>query len=359
MPARTPVSASEDATRRMTIRPGGSTTPDGAELAVIVVSHNSARWLAPCLSSVFASAGSLHLDVVVVDSGSTDDTVQLIQRDFPEVRVLTCENRGFAAANNRGLEVVDAEWVLFLNPDTGILSGTFEELVTLLRTRPTTGLAGVRQVDEHGVLDPTMRRFPNAARSLSISLGAERLPINASWLGERVLDRMLYEQETPCDWTSGSFMLARKAAVDGVGGMDERFFLYCEETDFCLRLRRAGWGVLHLPQMTIFHQSSTNVSDALNRQMAFARRQYMAKHFSRAHRAAGTAALALGYAIRSVSPGRGEGPPPTCLGTLGACDAPRARAASVQRVDAHVTAATALSADAPRPQSDYARKAVR
>ena len=167
------------------------------DLAVIIVSHNSAGWLAPCLSSVYAKSGDLDLDVVVVDSGSTDDTVDLVRREFPDVRVLATENRGFAAANNRGLEIVDAEWVLFLNPDTEILSGTLEELVSLLRARPTVGLAGVRQIDENGVMDPTMRRFPNAVRSLSVSLGAERLPFHASWLGERVLDARALRPRDP------------------------------------------------------------------------------------------------------------------------------------------------------------------
>jgi len=275
-------------------------------LSVIIVSHNSARWLAACLSSVYARSGNVDVDVVVVDSGSSDDTVEFVGREFPDVRVVTTENRGFASANNRGLEDADAEWVLFLNPDTRILSGTLEELVSLLRARPTVGLAGVRQIDENGVMDPTMRRFPNAVRSLSVSLGAERLPFHASWLGERELDGTLYDRETTCDWTVGSFMLARKAAIDDVGDMDERFFLYCEETDFCLRLRQAGWEVVHFPQMTILHQSSTTASDErLSRQMAFARRQYMGKHFGRAHRLAGTLALGIGYAIRSIAPGRG------------------------------------------------------
>jgi GT2 family glycosyltransferase len=274
-------------------------------LAVIVVSHNSARWLESCLSSVFARAGSVDLGVVVVDSGSTDDTVELVERRFPEVRVVRTENRGFAAANNRGLAVVDAEWVLFLNPDTRILSGTLEEIIELLRARTGVGLAGVRQVDENGVLDPTMRRFPNAARALFTSIGAERLPLVGSWLGERVLDAELYDHEMACDWTSGSFMLARMTAIAEVGAMDERFFLYCEETDLCFRLHQAGWKVVHLPQMTIFHQSSRDLSRSLSSQSALARRQFMTKHFSPLHRIAALAAVGLGFAIRSVAPGRG------------------------------------------------------
>ena len=108
----------------MTRTSGSSRAKGQADLAVIVVSHNSAGCLSRCLSSVYAKSGDLELDVVVVDSGSTDDTVDLVRRHFPNVRVLATENRGFAAANNRGLAIVDAEWILFLNPDTEILSGT-------------------------------------------------------------------------------------------------------------------------------------------------------------------------------------------------------------------------------------------
>jgi GT2 family glycosyltransferase len=261
--------------------------------------------LARCLSSVYARSGGLELDVVVVDSGSSDGTVDLVRRDFPDVCVVATENRGFASANNRGLEIVDAEWVLFLNPDTQILSGTLGELISTLRARPTVGLAGVKQIDENGDLDLTMRRFPTVARTLSTSLGGERLPFRASWLGERVLEVDLYCRETLCDWTVGSFMLVRSATLDAVGGMDERFFLYSEETDFCRRIKQAGWEVIHLPQMTILHESSPTASDArLNGQMAFARRQYMAKHFSPARRIAGITTLGLGYMLRSFRPGR-------------------------------------------------------
>ena len=165
----------------------------------------------------------------------------------------------------------------------------------------------MRQVYENGVLAPTMRRFPSVTRSLSTSLVGERLPFHASCLGERVLEADLYERPTRCDWTVGSFMLVRGEALRQVGGMDERFFLYSEETDLCFRIRRAGWEVMHLPEVTILHESSPTASDArLNAQMAFAQRQYMEKHFAPVRRVAGILALGLGYAIRSLRPGRGS-----------------------------------------------------
>ena len=170
------------------------------------------------------------------------------------------------------------------------------------------GLAGVRQVNADGVLHPTIRRFPNAVRSLFEALGGERLTFHTSGLGERVLDLSRYAHETPCDWTGGAFMLARKAAIEGAGYMDERFFLYCEEIDFCLRIRQAGWDVRHFPQLTILHHvDKAGANETLSAQMAFARRQYMAKHFSPVHRAAGIFALALGYALRAVVRSRDAG----------------------------------------------------
>jgi GT2 family glycosyltransferase len=280
-------------------------TPD--RLSVVIVSHNSAGWLADCLESVYATSGDLDVEIVVVDSGSTDDTLKFVRREFPQVRVVETENHGFAFANNRGLEVVDGQWVLFLNPDTRILTGSLEELVSRLSERPTVGLVGVKQIDEDGVMDPTMRRFPTVIRMFCESLGAERLPFHASWTGQRVLDVELYDRETPCDWTVGSFMLARREAVDEVGAMDERFFLYCEETDLCLRLRQAGWETVHFPQVTIFHQSSRTGSEALGRQLAFARRQYMQKHFGPVRWRLGSLAVGLGYFLRYIAPGRAPG----------------------------------------------------
>jgi N-acetylglucosaminyl-diphospho-decaprenol L-rhamnosyltransferase len=275
-------------------------------LSVIIVSANSASWLRPCLATVFERAGGLDLDVVVVAAGCTDETVSLVEREFPDARTISCENRGFAYANNCALRTVDADWVLLLNPDTEILDGSFADLVRRLSSRPTVGLVGVRQLTSDGELFPTIRRFPNAIRSLFEALGSERFPFRASWLGERELDLRVYERDVACDWTSGSFMLVRREALQSAGFMDERFFLYCEETDFCLRIKQAGWEIRHLPFLTILHHANKEGWNLrLDAQAAYAKRQYFEKHLSPVHRLSAMGALLLGYTLRSVL-GRGN-----------------------------------------------------
>ena len=278
------------------------------DLAIIVVSTNEAKWLRPCLTSIFEHRGACSLDVVVADNESTDGTGDLVATEFPEARVVRCTNRGFAHANNRGLMTCDARFALFLNPDTEILEGTFEELVGALDARPTVGLAGVRQVTADGELYPTIRRFPNAMRALGEAVGSERFPFRASWMGERELDFTLYDREVDCDWTSGSFMIARREALESAGFMDERFFIYSEEPDLCLRMKKAGWDVKHLPQMTILHHAGkAGRNPKVAAQETFARKQLMRKHFSPQHRVAYTAALGLGLLVRAVAPSRETG----------------------------------------------------
>jgi N-acetylglucosaminyl-diphospho-decaprenol L-rhamnosyltransferase len=272
------------------------------DLAVIVVSTNEAHWLRRCLPSIYEHGGEITLDVVVADNESTDETRDLVETEFPQARVVQCVNRGFAQANNCALRTIDSKWVLFLNPDTEILDGTLAGLVDGLAMRPTVGLVGVRQVTADGQLYPTIRRFSTATRWFFEAIGSERFPFRASWLGERELNMSLYERDVACDWVSGSFMLARREALQSAGFMDERFFLYCDETDLCLRIKQAGWEVRHLPDVTVLHHAGkSGWKPKLEAQGAYARRLYVRKHFSPAHRPAAIAALALGYSLRSVA----------------------------------------------------------
>jgi N-acetylglucosaminyl-diphospho-decaprenol L-rhamnosyltransferase len=272
------------------------------DLAVVVVSTNEAHWLVRCLSSVFAHAGEAHLDVVVVDNESTDGTRELVDASFPAARVVGSPNHGFGYANNRGLETTDARYVLLLNPDTEVLEGSFGELVRILDRRPEVGIVGVRQLTANRQLFPTIRRFPSAARALGEAFGSERWPVHPAWSGERVLEPETYEQDSECDWMSGSFMLARRHALLSAGLLDERFFIYSEEPDLCLRIKRAGWSVRHLPQMTILHHACKGgVRPRMVAQDAFARRQYAQKHFLGPQRVLYLCGLGARHVIRAAS----------------------------------------------------------
>ena len=275
------------------------------DLAVIVVSTNEARWLRACLSSVFAHGGSCTLDIVVVDNESTDGTAELVAEEFPEARVVRCSNRGFAHANNQALVTTDARYVLFLNPDTEIREGTFEALVRHLDENPGVGLAGVIQLTPEGEIYPTIRYFPNALRALGQALGSERLPFRARALCERELRLDLYTQVVECDWTSGSFMFARREALESAGFLDERFFIYSEEPDLCLRMKQAGWRMCHVPEMTIVHHAGKGgIRPKMWAQDAYTRMQHARKHFPLVHRGAYKAVLAIGYSARALAPVR-------------------------------------------------------
>jgi hypothetical protein len=277
------------------------------DLAIIVVSTNEAHWLRRCLTTIFEHAGDVDLDVVVADNESTDGTRELVESEFPLARVVPCVNRGFAHANNSAWRTCHARYALFLNPDTEILDGTFERLVSAMDERPTVGLAGVRQVTADGALSPTIRRSPNALRMLGEAVWSERLPFGDRWLRERRLDLSLYDREVECDWTSGSFMLARREALESSGLMDERSFIYGEEPDLCLRMQKAGWRIVHLPTMTILHHAGkAGVNPKMEAQNAIAKLHFARKHFGRTHRIAFDAALILRYLLRGALPGGGD-----------------------------------------------------
>jgi GT2 family glycosyltransferase len=276
------------------------------DLAVIVVSHNQERWLPRCLATLLEHAQGLSLDVVVVDNGDTRAACELVEREFPQARAIASENRGYAHANNLALATCDARWALFLNPDTELLEGSLAELVAGLAA--DVGIAGARQLDDEGAVIPTMRRFPSALVALGDSLGLERLPWRPGRLGERELRLERYAHAFEGDWTIGSFLLIRREALDAVGGFDERFFLYSEEVDLCLRVRRAGWKVVHSPAVTLRHHGNSDrpADPRLQAQLARARLQYADKNLGAVSRPAFRAALLLRYGLRSLhgEPGR-------------------------------------------------------
>lgn len=279
------------------------------DLAIIIVSTNESHWIRPLLPTVFEHMGDIDADVVVVDNDSSDGTADVVASEFPHARTVWSANHGMGHANNRGMMTSNARYVLILNPDTEILEGSFAELVRLMDERPTVGLVGARQIiAEDNSLCMTGRYFPNAVRALGDAMSAERLgERRPRWLGEREIDATAYDREFDFDWTTGSFMLVRREALESAGYFDERFFMYSEETDLCRRIKTAGWEIRHLPQMTILHHATKDgVNPRVDCLTAVTRMLYARKHFSPLHRVFYTGAVVLGHLRRLVYAGSGD-----------------------------------------------------
>ena len=248
------------------------------DLSVIVVTHNRSDLALRTIRSGRAAMGNLRVEWHVVDSGSDEPIAERIERQWPDIHVRRRENTGFAAANNDALRRAEGRYVLLLNPDVEIAAGTLESLVAALDARPDVGMASVIQRGPNGSIDYSMRRDPRTWRSLSDALVPGRLS-ELCGLGEIDTRKRRYQSERSADWLCGAFLIARAKAVQEVGPLDERFFLYSEETDWCYRCRCAGWDVRHLPVMAVVHHRSKGYRPDLLAQLSYSRLLFARKHY--------------------------------------------------------------------------------
>ncbi len=261
------------------------------DLEVVIVSHRDGRWLEPCVASLKSRAGGCAYRTTIVENGR--GTVPLAESET--VRVLRVENRGFGAANNAGARDSTAAVILFLNPDTEQVDGTLERLVQTMRDEPDLGLVAVRQVALDGTVWPSLHRFPSLGRGLAAAVASEKWPVLGKRLGERVLEEEAYSRRGRFDWTTGAVLAVRRQAFEAVGGFDEDFFLFSEETDLCKRIHDAGWNAQVQPDIAFVHHAGrAGVDPTREAQMARARVQYARKHFTRP-RAAAYHAILVGH----------------------------------------------------------------
>jgi N-acetylglucosaminyl-diphospho-decaprenol L-rhamnosyltransferase len=218
-------------------------------IGVAIISHNTAPLLRRCLESVAADTDA---PVLVVDNGSTDGSVELIQRKFPLVRVqVDPANRGYGAAANLAVQALQSRYVLLLNADTELGSGTIEALADYLDRHPAAAIAGPRLVNAAHRHEPSVRPFPTPFAVLmqeSILRHIPRLPRGHQWRCRSVA------------WILGAALAIRREAFIAVGGFDEGYFLYAEEVDLCYRLRAAGWEIHYAPVATVLHVGAASTS---------------------------------------------------------------------------------------------------
>jgi N-acetylglucosaminyl-diphospho-decaprenol L-rhamnosyltransferase len=225
------------------------------DLETIVVSHGAEALLRNCLRSLREhppANGSMR--VTVVDSGSPDGTPDMVAREFPEVRLLRRPNIGFSAANNLVLREGGAATVLLLNPDTEVYAGTLDAALARLRSEPRIGMVGVKLVLESGELDHACKRsFPTPLSALAHFTGVGRSAGAPGALSQYRTTALGDDEPGEVDAVNGAFMLCRAEAVEEVGLLDEGYWLYMEDLDWCRRFWDAGWKVFYEPAGVALH----------------------------------------------------------------------------------------------------------
>jgi GT2 family glycosyltransferase len=224
-------------------------------LEVVIVSHGAEALLRRCLRSLGEhpiSGGEMR--VTVVDSGSPDATPGMVAREFPSVRLIRRDNIGFSAANNVVLREDEAGAVLLLNPDTEVYAGTLDAALARLRSDPEIGMVGVKLVTESGELDHACKRsFPTPLSALAHFTGIGRGEDSGESLSQYRATHLGDDEPGEVDAVNGAFMLCRAAAVREVGLLDEGYWLYMEDLDWCHRFWDAGWKVFYEPAGVALH----------------------------------------------------------------------------------------------------------
>ncbi len=235
------------------------------DLSVVIVSWNVCDLLRRCLASLARSTqpATISQEIIVVDNASTDGSVETLSPEFPHVHfVANTENRGFPAANNQGIRMARGRYVLLLNPDTEVLDGALEAMVAYADAHPDVGVIGPQLLDPDGSVQSSRRRFPTLATAF----------FESTWLQpyapRRVLRRYYVldhddDETIEVDWVKGAALMARRTAIEQVGPLDEGFFMYSEELDWCRRFREAGWRVIYLPTAQIVHYEGKSSEQVL------------------------------------------------------------------------------------------------
>jgi len=307
------------------MEPNRTDTSGGMEsldLSIIVVNWNGGDLLCRCLASVYGHTSGLAFEVVVVDNASGDGSAERVEKDFPHsVVIRNPSNRGFARAANQGIRACRGERILLLNSDIEVRDNAIREMALFLDRHPGAGMAGCRLVHEDGSCQKSWgrtRSVVNETGERIVQFGLrKRIPLFCRMATRRT------RGPRPVDWVSGAFLLTRRSVVERIGFLDERFFLYFEDIDWCARAREAGWQVIYHPHLQAVHTGGGSVAGTESRECLAYRRSQLLFYRKRYGNGANTRVLrlylglvALAGIIRAGTAGR-FGPRP---GAGGAAD---------------------------------------
>jgi GT2 family glycosyltransferase len=228
-------------------------------LSIVIVSWNVREDLRECLQSLLRDEGSRlesgEIEIIVVDNASTDGTAEMVNLEFPRVKLLVnSQNLGYTKANNIGINHSRGKYILLLNPDTIVHQGALQALIDCAESHPEAGIIGAKLLNPDGSVQRSARSFPDIGAGLFRNTFLGRLFPNNPFVRRYLLADFGYDEVREVDWVSGAAMLVRRDLIERIGGLDERFWAYCEDVDLCWRAWQAGYKVLFCPNAVITHK---------------------------------------------------------------------------------------------------------
>jgi GT2 family glycosyltransferase len=272
------------------------------DLSIIIVTWNVRDLALACLDSIYANCAGLDIDVVIVDNSSEDGTTGAIRAAFPDVRVLEAEgNVGFPRANNLGFGVARGRHILYLNPDTVVGPGALVRCVEELDSHSALGVVGCRLVYPDGRVQRESGRRIYRLRHLAAEVFFLHMLFPESRLfGHHLMGDWDHRDDRDVEAVSGAFMMARRETVEAVGGLPDDLFMYHEDMAFCLRARRAGWGIRMLGSVESVHLAGQSSAQRVDRGLALLSGEYRIRLIREADGGAAAAIARALFALRSA-----------------------------------------------------------
>lgn len=259
------------------------------DVSIVIVNFNTKQLTLDAIHSVFQSKTGYSYEILLVDNNSSDGSMEAFKREFPTLTMIeNRENVGFARANNQAIKMAKGRYILLLNSDTIVYEETLQVMLDFMEEQPKVGASGCKVVLPDGSLDKACRRsFPTPQASLYHFLGLTKLFPDNSRFNQYQLGHLDPDKDYPVDCLVGAFMLLRRDVIEQVGLLDEKFFMYGEDIDWCYRIKEAGWDIHYYPYTSIIHYKGASsrrkpfkIIYEFHRAMILFHRKHFAKKYS-------------------------------------------------------------------------------
>lgn len=256
------------------------------DLSIIIVNYKSKDFTDACIKSIYDNTRNISFETIVVDNNSGDGCIEMLRNKYPQVKgYQNDENEGFAKGNNIGIKLSTGRYILLLNPDTIVYEGTLEKMVRYMDKNLDVGIAGCRVENPDGTLQLACRRsIPTPMVAFFRLLGLDKLFPKSKLFARYNLLYLDEDKEAEVDAVSGAFLICRREVIGDIGGLDEDYFMYGEDIDFCYRAKKKGWKVKYYPDVRITHfkgKSSENLTIPATKAYYDSMAIFFSKHFEK------------------------------------------------------------------------------